>query len=117
VIPLFSMPLKVFNMFVPQAVRETMFRVPIIPAVNPSFSTPAGNQPIGDLLLRAQSGIAATEAMFRRDLPPNLNDITLSHPILGANNIPQIFGIISAHEERHHTQMRAVLANPRFPEI
>jgi hypothetical protein len=42
-------------------------------------------------------------------------NMTLSHPIIGTNNIVQIFGIITAHEERHHGQMRAVLAQPRFP--
>jgi hypothetical protein len=113
--PMFTMPLKVFNMFVPQAVRETMFRFPLIPAVNPSVSNPARSQPIGQLRSRSVSSLAATEEVFRGDLPPNLKNMTLSHPILGTNNIVQIFGIITAHEERHHGQMRAVLGNSRFP--
>src|SRR5580658_5922416 len=44
VMPMFSMPLKVFNVFVPRAVRETMFRFPLIPAMHPSVSTPSGSQ-------------------------------------------------------------------------
>jgi hypothetical protein len=48
-------------------------------------------------------------------MPSNLLKMTLSHPILGTNNIAQIFGIISAHEERHHGQMRRVIGNPGFP--
>lgn len=115
VMPLFTTPLKVFNLFVPQAVRETMFRIPLIPAVNPSVSNPARSQPIGDLRSRAVSSLADTEEVFRGDLPPNLKSMTLSHPILGINNIIQIFGIISAHEERHHGQMRGVLENSRYP--
>lgn len=115
VMPIFTVPLKVFNMFIPQAVRETMFRVPLIPAVNPTVSEPARRQPILELRSRALSSLAATEEIFKGELPPNLPDITLSHPILGTNNILQIFGIITAHEERHHGQMRAVLRNPRFP--
>lgn len=115
VIPLFAMPLKAMDLFMPRAVRETMFRVPLIPAINPTFSSPVGHQPIGELRARAASAIDATEAVFACDLPPNLGEITLSHPILGTNNIAQIFGIIGAHEERHHNQMRAVLAHPRFP--
>jgi hypothetical protein len=49
-------------------------------------------------------------------MPPNLRKITLSHPVIGTNNIAQIFGIIAAHEERHHGQMRRVMENPRFPQ-
>lgn len=115
VMPMFTMPLKVFNLFVPRAVRETMFRFPLIPAVNPTVSSPARSQPIIELRARAVSSLAATEEMLRGNLPPNLNRVTLSHPILGTNNIVQIFGIITAHEERHHGQMRSVLNNPRFP--
>ena len=115
VMPIFTIPLNVFNMFVPQAVRETMFRIPLIPAVNPSVSNPAPSRPIAELRARAVTSLTATEEVFRADLPPNLGNMTLSHPILGTNNIVQIFGIITAHEERHHGQMRAVLKHPRFP--
>jgi hypothetical protein len=115
VMPFLAVPLQVFNLFVPQAIRETMFRVPLIPAVNPTVSDPVASQPIAELRLRAVSSLAATEAVFRGDLPTNLGNMTLSHPVLGTNNIVQIFGIITAHEERHHGQMRAVLRNSRFP--
>jgi len=115
VMPMFTMPLKVLNMFMPRAVRETMFRITLIPAVHPSVSNPARSQPIAELRARAVSSLAATEEVFRGDLPANLRHMTLSHPILGTNNIVQIFGIITAHEERHHGQMRRVLENARFP--
>lgn len=115
VMPVFTVPLNMMNMVMPRVVRETMFRLPLIPAVNPTFSSPTGSQPVEELRARALSSIEATEAIFKGELPANLNDITLSHPILGTNNIPQIFGVIAAHEERHHTQMRSVLSNPRFP--
>ena len=115
VMPVFTVPLNMMNVFMPRAVREMMFRLPLIPAVNPTFSSPAGSVPVEELRARALSSIVATEMVFQGDLPANLNDITLSHPVLGTNNIPQIFGVIAAHEERHHTQMRSVLTSPRFP--
>jgi hypothetical protein len=113
--PMLTVPLNIFNVFVPQAVREAMFRLPLIPAIAPSVSSPAASQPVAELRHRAVSSIAATEAVFRGDLPPNLGKITLSHPILGTNNIAQIFGILAAHEERHHGQIRTLIGNPRFP--
>jgi hypothetical protein len=115
VIPFLSAPLKVFNMFVPQPVREVMFRLPLIPAIAPTVSTPSTVRPIEELRARCTTSLAATEAVFRGDLPPNVDRVTLTHPILGTNNIAQIFRIIAAHEERHHTQMRGVLQNSRFP--
>jgi len=115
VMPLLTVPLNIFNVFVPQAVREVMFRVPLIPAVAPSVSSPAASQPIAELRRRAVSSIAATEAVFRGDLPANIDRMTLSHPVIGTNNIGQIFGVIAAHEERHHGQMRRLIGDPRFP--
>ena len=115
IMPVFTAPLKVFNLFVPQAVRETIFRIPLIPAVTPTFSDPARGKPIGELRSRAASSLGATEDVFRGEMPRNLGNITVSHPILGNNNIAQVLGILTAHEDRHHGQMRALLENPRFP--
>jgi hypothetical protein len=115
VMPMLTVPLNVFNLFVPRVVREAMFRFPLIPALNPSVSEPTHSQPIAQLRSRAASSLKATEEIFQHKMPPNLMNMTLSHPILGTNNVVQIFGIITAHEERHHGQIRAVLANSRFP--
>jgi hypothetical protein len=113
--PFLSAPLKVFNMFVPQPVREAMFRLPLIPAIAPTVSSPAPSRPIDELRARCTTSLAATDALLSGDLPPNLDRMTLSHPVLGTNNIAQIFRIIAAHEQRHHTQMRSILQDPRFP--
>jgi hypothetical protein len=113
--PFFSMPLNVFNAFMPRVVRETMFRLPLISATNPTSSEPAPYRSIVDLQTRCITSLAETEALFDRDLPSNLKDMTLSHPLLGTNNILGLFGIITAHEERHHGQIRRVMESPRFP--
>jgi hypothetical protein len=115
VIPKFTAPLKVMNLFVPRAVREVMLRIPLIPALNPTASQPARTQPIDELRSQAVASLNATEEIFRGKLPLNLMDMTLSHPILGTNNIAEVLGILSAHEERHHRQIRAVLASRLFP--
>lgn len=108
-------PLQVVNMLMPRAVREAMFRIPLIPASNPTASRPEASQPIAVLRNRAVSSLEETEEIFRRALPRGLMSVTMSHPMLGVNNIIGIFGIITAHEERHHGQMRSVIDNPRFP--
>ena len=115
VMPLLSAPLRVFNMFVPQTVRELMFRLPIIPALAPTVSTPVTTRAIGDLRADCVTSLESTEALLSGDLPSNLDRITITHPILGTNNVAQIFRIIAAHEERHHSQIRGVTGHSRFP--
>jgi hypothetical protein len=108
-------PLNVLNLFIPRAVRKAMIRTPLIPALNPSASNPSASQPIAELRSRAASSLHATEEIFRGKLPPDLLQTTLSHPLLGTNNVVEILGILAAHEERHHGQIRAVRANRHFP--
>lgn len=115
VMPMLTVPLQAMNLFIPRAVRETMFRFPLIPALNPTASEPAGSQPIADLRSRAVSSLGDTEEIFRGKLPLNLMDMTVSHPVLGTNNVAHLLEILAAHEERHHLQIRKLLTNPGFP--
>jgi hypothetical protein len=113
--PKLTLPLNVLNLVLPRAVREAMFRFPLIPALNPSASEPARSQPIAELRAQAVSSLDATEEIFRGKLPLCLMDMTLSHPVLGTNNVAQILGILAAHEERHQLQIRTLLAHSRLP--
>jgi hypothetical protein len=115
IMALFSAPMLVFNRFVPHAVRENLIRYPIIPALNPTVSDPVRGRPVAEVRDSLKSSIEETERLFRSELPGNLNEMTLSHPILGINNAEQILGILGAHEERHQGQMRAVMSHSQFP--
>jgi hypothetical protein len=114
VIPLFEMPLRMMSLFVPHAVREAIIRFPVIPSANPSISDPE-QKDIGVLRKELVAELETTTAMFTGDMPPRLMEMTVSHPILGTNNVIRIFRLITAHEERHHGQMRTVMANPAWP--
>ena len=48
-------------------------------------------------------------------MPNNLDQLTINHPIMGNNTIPQLFRIVMAHEERHQGQMSGVQAQANFP--
>jgi len=115
VIAKLALPLNTMNLLIPRAVRTAMFRFPLIPALNPLSSEPAPRLSVADLRARAVSSLNTTEEIFRGDLPLNVMDMTLRHPLLGANNVAELLGILWAHEERHHRQIRGVMANPRFP--
>jgi len=115
VISKLAAPLNLLNMFIPQAIREEIFRTPVIPGINPSAGEPVLSRPIAELRTEAEASLRATEAMFSGYLPPDLLERTFSHPLLGANNVADVLGILAAHEQRHHGQIRRVFADPHFP--
>jgi hypothetical protein len=115
VISKLAAPLNLLNMFIPRAIREEMFRFPVIPGTNPSAAEPVLTRPIAELRAEAVSSLATTEELFHGNLPPDLLERTFSHPLLGANNAADVLGILAAHEERHHGQIRRVFGDPHFP--
>ncbi len=115
VVSLLEFPMKMFNLFVPHVLRETMVRYPVLAALNPKGSEPREGLSIEKLRADLAAARAETERFFSEPMPPNINELTINHPIMGNNNIPQLFGIVIAHEQRHQEQMSAVLAHPSFP--
>jgi hypothetical protein len=114
VIPMLSVPLTLLTTVMPRVVRENLFRLPLIPAVTPSATNPAARSyPVDELRARAAASLTALEEMFSGELPAGLAEVTLGHPLLGINNVPQIFRILEAHEERHHQQMRGTIDKAR----
>lgn len=113
--PLMAAPLTVMNLFVPQALRETVLRFPIMKARNPKVSEPAPAKPLAVLRQQMAASLAETEALFAGALPAKAARVTVSHPVFGRNTIPNIFGLMAAHEERHGMQIADVLRQPGFP--
>jgi uncharacterized damage-inducible protein DinB len=117
VIPLLEFPIKMFNFFVPHVVRETMVRYPLIAALNPRQSAPREGLSIEGLRADLAASFAETEEFFRAPMPSNLDQLTINHPVLGNNNIPQLFNIVIAHEQRHQGQIADLRAQANFPKV
>jgi uncharacterized damage-inducible protein DinB len=115
--PMMSTPLTVMNMFMPHAVRETLLRFPVMKAKNPMVAEPAAAKPIGELRRCLASSLAETEALFAGELPDNAGRVTATHPVFGRNTIAKILALVTAHEERHGTQIGSVLRHRGFPAI
>ena len=113
--PLMAVPLTVMNMFVPQALRETVLRFPVMKAKNPKISEPAPAKPVAVLRAQLASSLAETQAMFAGVLPANAGRVTVSHPVFGRNTIANVLGLMAAHEERHGAQINGLLRQPGFP--
>ena len=115
VIELMEFPLRMFNLFVPHVVRETMVRYPLVAALNPRSSEPREGLNIEKLRRDLAEALAETENFFRTPMPANIHELTINHPVMGNNTIPQMLGIMIAHEKRHHGQMSDVRAQASFP--
>ena len=113
--PLFEIPMRVFNFFVPSVFREVMVRYPLVAARNPTVSEPRFGLTAEKLALDMAASLIETEKIFSGPLPANVEELTIDHPILGNNTIAQMVRIMTAHEERHQGQMAGVRSNPKFP--
>ena len=111
VAPVFSL----FSTLMPHAVRETLLRVPFLPSGNPTQSTPRPGRTVQQLRTDLEQTLAKTEQLLLGDLPPNFPRMRAEHPILGTNTAAQLLDLMSAHEERHQTQIRGVMNDARFP--
>lgn len=108
-------PLRVFNRFVPTTVRETLVRYPLIAALNPKGSAPRDNLSLEQLRADLSAALATTMKLLEGPLPRDLERIRIDHPVLGFNNIVDMFRIMLAHEERHQGQMERIRKNSGFP--
>lgn len=115
VIPMLEFPIRMFNLFVPHVLRETMVRYPLVAALNPRSSEPREGLEIEKLREDLAAALAETERFFAAPMPRNINELTIDHPVLGNNTIPQMFRIVIAHEQRHQEQMAGVRAHANFP--
>jgi hypothetical protein len=117
VVPFFEIPMRMFNMFVPHVLRETMVRFPLVSALNPRVSEPRAGLTVQQLTRDLTASLNETEELFRDPLPVMPESLSIDHPIMGNNNILQMLSIMAAHEERHHAQMRGVRDNANFPRV
>jgi hypothetical protein len=111
----FQFPLRVFNRFVPAALRETMVRYPFLGALNPKASAPRDQLVLENLRADLAASMKETLELLQGPLPRDLERIRVDHPVMGFNNIVEMFRIMLAHEERHQGQMEGIRKDPRLP--
>jgi len=111
----FELPARMASYLMPQAVRQTIIRHQIVPAINPSASDPRPGATIALLRVDLASALAVTREILRAPMPRNLEGPTIVHPLLGRNNLRQLFRIVIAHEARHQEQIAAIRAHANYP--
>jgi hypothetical protein len=117
VISFFETPMRVFNIFVPHVLRETMVRYSIVSSLNPRKSQPRAGLVLAKLRQDLVRSLDETEELLLERMPRNADELTINHPLMGNNTIPQLFRIVIAHELRHQEQMERVQADSGFPRV
>ena len=109
--PLLEVPLDCMNTFVPAALRQTFIRFPVVAARSPKIADPRPGLTLNGIREELVSSAKATAELLAHPLPDDGQNMKLSHPVLGVNNVVDLLGMMTAHEERHQKQIRELLSH------
>ena len=112
---LLEIPLDCVNAFVPAAVRQTFIRFPVVAATSPKIANPRPGLTLAGVREELAVSARATNELFAQPLPDDGQNMKLSHPVLGINNVADLLGMMAAHEERHQKQIRELLSHTSRP--
>ena len=114
-LPALELPFNVLNMFVPNSVRDFMTQYRLIPAQNPEVTNPRRGRAAEELRNDLIASLRETEELLETHAELDYGEMTIQHPLLGNNDVPRLLRFLALHEQRHQSQIKDVLSNPRFP--
>jgi uncharacterized damage-inducible protein DinB len=115
VLPLLETPLTLMNMLVPDGLRNYLTRNRLVPFRNPDVATPRRGRAAGRLRDDLADSLRETEALFQNNPDLDYGEMVVQHPLLGRYDMPGLLRFMSAHEQRHQSQIADIIADPRFP--
>lgn len=113
-LPLFEAPLTVINMFVPDSLRNYLTRTRLIPFRNPDPATPKRGRSAAELRRDLRASLQETEGLFQNNPELDYDEMVVQHPLLGRYDVPGLLRFMSAHEERHQSQITGIQSAQGF---
>lgn len=111
---LMETPMTVMNRLVPDGLRDYLTRNRLIPFRNPDLATPRRGRAGPELRADLTGSLQETEMLLQRNANVDFSKLVLSHPLLGAYDVSGLLGFMSAHEERHQSQISDIGREPGF---
>ena len=108
-------PLTLMNMFVPDALRNYLTRKRLVPFRNPDVAAPRRGRPGAELRGDLISSLQETERLFQDNPDLDYDEMVVQHPLLGRYDVPGLLRFMSAHEQRHQSQIADIQRAPQFP--
>src|SRR2546423_2672820 len=115
VLPLLETPLTLVNMLVPDGLRNYLTRNRVVPFRNPDVAAPRRGRPSLRLRGDLADSLRETETLFQTNPDLDYGEMVVRHPLLGRYDVPGLLRFMSAHEQRHQSQIADILSDPRFP--
>lgn len=110
VLPLLEAPLTLANAFVPDCLRTYLTRNRLVPFRNPDQATPRRGRSGAQLRRELQDSLRETEALFQKNPDLDYGGMFVQHPLLGRYDVPGLLRFMSAHEQRHQSQLADVIS-------
>lgn len=107
-LPLFETPLTLMNMFVSESLRNYLTRTRLIPFRNPDPATPHRGRSAAGLRGDLITSLQETERLFQTNADLDYDEMVVQHPLLGRYDVPGLLRFMSAHEERHQSQIAGI---------
>jgi hypothetical protein len=107
-LPLLEAPLTLINMFVPESLRNYLTRKRLIPFRNPDPATPHRGRSAAELRGDLITSLQETERLFQTNADLDHDVMVVQHPLLGRYDVPGLLRFMSAHEERHQSQIVSI---------
>lgn len=104
-LPVFEAPLRFMNMFVPRSLRNYLTRTRLIPFRNPDPATPHRGRSAAELRDDLIASLQETQGLVQKNADLNYHEMIVQHPLLGRYDVPGLLRFMSAHEERHQSQI------------
>jgi hypothetical protein len=113
VLPLLETPLTLVNAIVPDCLRSYLTRNRLVPFQNPDQATPRRGRAGEQLRRDLRDSLRETEAIFQANPDLEYGEMFVQHPLLGRYDVPGLLRFMSAHEQRHQSQVTGILSSHR----
>jgi hypothetical protein len=113
VLPMLEAPLTLLNTVVPDCVRNYLTRNRLVPFRNPDQATPRRGRTSWQLQNDLLDSLRDTESLFQTSPGLDYGAMFVQHPLLGRYDVPGLLRFMSAHEQRHQSQVADILSIPR----
>ena len=114
VLPLLEIPLTLVNMLVPDGLRNYLTRNRVVPFRNPDVAAPRSGRPSLRLRGDLADSLRETETLFQTNPDLDYGEMVVRHPLLGRYDVPGLLRFMSAHEQRHQSQIADILSDSPF---
>jgi uncharacterized damage-inducible protein DinB len=102
-------PFTIANLFVPRLLQETMIRYQLFPAQRPDIAQPAKGKTGAELTAALRQSLDESVKLIESNRGLDFHKMVFDHPMLGKSDLPQLVRLNALHEQRHQSQIEAIL--------